>query len=157
MESLTRPEIRCLYNGPVTTDHYGREIPVHAHGTHNLERYTCSAHHITEAAMQLFQRIINPDLLVRRINITAANVYSENDTKQRVKGGAVQLDLFYDLQHDDDIADNNKAHDDKEKRIMEASLAIRQRFGKNALLKGVNFDEGATGRERNSQIGGHRK
>lgn len=158
MESLVRPEIRSLYHGPVTTDHYGRQIPVHAHGTHSLAQYTCSAHHITEAAMQLFQRIIHPDLLVRRINITAANVASETDLRHKEKGGTHQLDLFYDLPEADNTASPYpEEQDTREKRLMEASLAIRQRYGKNALLKGVNFDEGATGRERNSQIGGHRK
>lgn len=158
MESLTRPEIRCLYNGPVTTDHYGRQIPVHAHGTHNLPQHTCSAHHITEATMLLFQRIINPDLLVRRVNITAANVSTESDIWHKERGGAVQLDLFNDLPEAEYTdTGNDEEQDCKERRLMEASLAIRRRFGKNALLKGVNFDEGATGRERNSQIGGHRK
>lgn len=158
MENLIRPEIRCLYQGPITTDHYGREIPVHAHGTHNLEQFTCSAHHITEATMFLFQRIINSDLLVRRINLTAANVATESDVKHKKKGGAVQLDLFYDLPNENSLQESPaKDKDDKERRLMEASLAIRKRYGKNALLKGVNFDEGATGRERNSQIGGHRK
>ena len=154
-ENLNRPEIKCLYNGPVCTDHYGREVPVHAHGSHRLPQPTYSAQLITDATMELFHRIINTNLLVRRINITAANVipeYSNNSTK----GMAVQLDLFNDLP-DSNIPPNENEHNIKEQRLMEASLAIRKRYGKNALLKGVNFDEGATGRERNSQIGGHRK
>ena len=107
--------------------------------------------------MQLYERIINPILLVRRINITAANVTSESDGMHRAKGGAVQLDLFYDLPEQDNPSTPQDGQDTKERRLMKASLAIRKRYGKNALLKGVNFDEGATGRERNSQIGGHRK
>jgi DNA polymerase V len=157
MESLVREDIRCLYDGSITTDHYGRQVPLHAHGSHNLHLPTNSAHHITEAAMQLYERIINPILLVRRINITAANVTSESDGMHRAKGGAVQLDLFYDLPEQNNPSIPQDEQDTKERRLMEASLAIRKRYGKNALLKGVNFDEGATGRERNSQIGGHRK
>ena len=157
MENLVREDIRCLYHGPVTTDHYGRQVPAHAHGSQNLPLTTCSAHHITEAAMQLYERIINPILLVRRINITAANVVSEDEGMHHAKGGAVQLDLFNDLPEHDNAPAPQDAPDSKERRLMEASLAIRKRYGKNALLKGVNFDEGATGRERNSQIGGHRK
>ena len=157
MESLVREDIRCLYNGPVTTDHYCRQVPAHAHGSQHLPLPTCSAHHITEAAMQLYERIINPILLVRRINITAANVVSEDEGMHHAKGGAVQLDLFNDLPEHDNAPAPQDAPDSKERRLMEASLAIRKRYGKNALLKGVNFDEGATGRERNSQIGGHRK
>ena len=107
--------------------------------------------------MQLYQRIITPILLVRRINITAANVVSEDEGMHHAKGGAVQLDLFNDMPEHDNAPAHQDAPDSKERRLMEASLAIRKRYGKNALLKGVNFDEGATGRERNSQIGGHRK
>ena len=157
MESLVREDIRSLYKGPITTDHYGRQVPAHAHGSHNLPLTTSSAHHITEAAMQLYERIIDPILLVRRINITASNVVSESEGMHRPKGGAVQLDLFIDLPEQDNASSQQDAGDTKERRLMEASLAIRKRYGKNALLKGVNFDEGATGRERNSQIGGHRK
>ena len=154
-ENLSRPEIRCLYNGPVSIDYYGREVPVHAHGSYKLPHPTCSAQHITDATMQLFHRIINPDLLVRRINITAANVISDSGNTIP-SGRAVQLDLFNDLPESNTPLIEQE-QDSKEKRLMQASLLIRKRYGKNALLKGVNFGEGSTGRERNSQIGGHHK
>lgn len=157
-ECLTRPEILANYNGPVTTDRYGRRVPVHAHGSHNLGQNTCSARHITDAAMQLFMRIVNVDLLVRRINLTAANVVREPDGGHRTSDKAVQLDLFTDYVPEAETGTaEEKEDEEKEIRLMRASLAIRQRYGKNALLKGVNFDKGATGRERNAQIGGHSK
>lgn len=155
MESLLNPEIRTLYKGPVTKDYYGREVPVHAHGSQNLAKHTCSARLITDATMNLFNRIINTDLLVRRINITAANVMTEADVRHGLRGQAVQLDLFQDLPMDESLVEDKQTQ--KERRLMVTSLAIRKRYGKNALLKGVNFGNGATGRERNSQIGGHRK
>lgn len=155
VENLTRPDIRDLYHGPVTTDHYGRSVPAHAHGSQTLEQPTSSAQHILAATMQVFQRIVNCNLLVRRLTLTAGNVVSElNASRPAHKGQAVQLDLFADLEA---IPDRPQEEESKERRLMEASLAIRQRYGKNALLKGINFEDGATGRERNSTIGGHHK
>ncbi|MDE5561261.1 MAG: Y-family DNA polymerase [Bacteroidaceae bacterium] len=157
-ECLTRPEILASYDGPVTTDRYGRRVPVHAHGSHNLGKSTCSARHITDAAMLLFRRIVNADLLIRRINLTAANVVHDPDCGHHSSEKAVQLDLFADYAKESEIGTTDENGDEeKEMRLMKASLAIRQRYGKNALLKGVNFDKGATGRERNAQIGGHSK
>lgn len=154
-ENLTRPDIKCLYDGPVTTDHYGRMVPVHAHGSMQLEHATSSAQKITITTMQLFHRIINSNLLIRRINLTAGNVVSElHSSPSMHTGKAIQLDLFADI---NDSIEATEKEQNRERRLMEASLAIRQRYGKNALLKGINFEEGATGRERNSTIGGHHK
>ena len=154
-ENLTRSDIKSLYDGPVTTDYYGRMVPVHAHGSMPLKRPTSSAQHITQATMQLFNRIINRNLLVRRINLTAGNVVSESYKSSSLHTGhAIQLDLFADINEDPRPSDKEQ---EKERRLMEAFLAIHQRYGKNALLKGINFEEGATGRERNSTIGGHHK
>lgn len=157
-ENLMRPEIFCLYHGPVSTDRYGRTVPVHAHGSQQLESPTFLTHHITHATMQLFHRIINADLLVRRITLAAGNVVPESDgDTSRGHVHAVQLDLFADAGTDVRQTEVQEEQEKlaKERRLMEASLAIRQRFGKNALLKGINFAESATGRERNSTIGGH--
>ena len=139
-ESLTDPEIRSRYRGPVAADWYGRKVPKPAHGSVNLPRQTSSTRLITDAVMDLFDRIVDPALLVRRMYVVAAHVVDET----RVAG--VQLDLFEEPAEDET----------RERSRQEAILAIRKKFGKNAILKGMNFDEGATARERNQQIGGHK-
>ena len=154
VESLTRPEIRTKYHGEVATDYYGRQVPKHAHGTTNLQRQTSSSRMITKAATVLFDRIINKDLLVRRLNLTVNHVVSEasvcNDRQPE------QLYLFTDYEA---LARQRHAEQEamaKERRMQEVRLAIKRRFGKNAILKGLNFEEGATAKERNRQIGGHK-
>ena len=107
--------------------------------------------------MQLYERIIDPILLVRRINITAANVVSQYAPSINKKRDAIQLDLFNDIDLSENQSTQNAERAEKEKRLMQASLDIHKRFGKNALLKGINFDSVSTGRERNEQIGGHKK
>ena len=153
-ESLTNPDIRTKYHGPVTTDYYGRQVPRHAHGTANLGKHTSSSAMIIQAVVELYGRIVNPDLLIRRINLTVNHVVDE--TMAIKKDVPQQLDLFVDYE---ELEQRKKAEQealDKERRIQEARLAIRQRFGKNAILKGLNFEEGATARQRNEQIGGHK-
>ena len=134
--NLTDPAIRAQYQGEVTTDHYGRQVPKHAHGTQNLTAPSSSLAEITKATLTLFDRIVNPLLFVRRLNLTANHVVPE---------AGVQLDLLTDYEA---LA--------KERRLQEARLSIRAKFGKNAILRGLNFEEGATARERNQQIGGHK-
>lgn len=153
-ESLTDPKISQTYNGPVTTDFYGRNVPKHAHGTANIHRQTSSTKLITNAVMDLFDQIINPNLLVRRINLTANHVIREKDIPQ--DDGMQQLDLFADY---DTERKRKKEEDDqlaREKRRQQAVLQIRKKYGKNAILKGMNYEEGATTRDRNAQIGGHK-
>ena len=139
-ESLTDPEIRSRYRGPVAADWYGRKVPKPAHGSINLPRQTSSTRLITDAVMDLFDRIVDPALLVRRMYVVAAHVVDETQV------AGVQLDLFEEPAEDEA----------RERSRQEAILAIRKKFGKNAILKGMNFDEGATARERNQQIGGHK-
>ena len=153
-ESLSDPEIRAKYHGPVTTDYYGRKAPKHAHGTANLERMTSSSRLITEAVMALYDRIVNPDLLVRRINITTNNVIEESKASEH--NMPIQLDLFTDYEELERKNNEEKAVLEKERKMQEAVLSIKKRFGKNAILKGLNFEEGATAKERNQQIGGHK-
>lgn len=145
-ESLTaNPQ----YAGPLTRDHYGRLLPKHAHGSVNLGRYTASTRLILEAVMDLADRILDESLLVRRVNICAANVVSEKDIP--AEEPFQQLDLFAPVE--------TQAQDatlEKEKRRQKAVLEIQEKYGKNAILKGMNFREGATTRERNHQIGGHK-
>ena len=153
-ESLTNPDIRARYHGEVTTDYYGRQVPKHAHGTANLSRKTSSTKLITEAIVDLFDRIVNKDLLVRRLNLTVNHVVNEEEANRRTT--PTQLDLFTDYEELARQQKAEKAELDKERRIQEAQLAIKQRFGKNAILRGLNFEEGATAKERNEQIGGHK-
>ena len=150
IENLTDPIRKNAYRGEVTTDPYGRKIPKHAHGTANLGRRTSSTRLITDAVMDLFDRIVDEDLLVRRINLVAANVLPEQAVRQELS--FQQLDLFADAQQQE----AEEARLEREKRRQQAVLAIRKKFGKNSILKGMNYEEGATARDRNGQIGGHK-
>ena len=154
-ENLTNPELRSKYFGEITTDYYGRQVPKHAHGTANLEKPTSSGKVIAQAVKDLYVKIVNPNLLVRRINLTVNHVVNEEEAASLTQPSE-QLDLFTDYEE--------KARDDEEKAldlakdrtVQEALLDIKEKFGKNAILKGLNFEEGATAKERNQQIGGHK-
>ena len=139
IENLTDEARRNAYAGPVEKDWYGREVPKPSHGTIRLSRQTSSTEQITEAVMKLFDRVADRSLLVRRMNVVAENIVDEAMAD-------VQLDLFEDHQEDDG----------KERRRQEAILAIKNKYGRNAILKGMNFEEGATTRDRNQQVGGHK-
>ena len=153
-ESLTNPAIAGNYHGEVTTDHYGRQVPKHAHGTANLDRQTSSTRLIMEAVTELFDRIVDKSLLVRRINLTVNHVVDESLAQK--DAAPRQLDLFTDYEALEQQRQAEQATLDKERRMQEAQLKIKQRFGKNAILRGLNFEEGATAKERNGQIGGHK-
>lgn len=152
--SLADPEVRAAYHGEVKADRYGREVPKHAHGTENLEHLTSSARRITTAALTLFRRIVNPQLLVRRLTITATHVVREQS--QASSPQLQQLDLFCDYEALQRKQQQQRDRLAKERRLMEATLALKQRYGKNSLLRGTNYAEGATQRQRNGQIGGHK-
>ena len=141
------------YTGEVTVDRYGRKIPKHAHGTANLREYTASARMITDAVMELYDRIVNPHLMVRRISMAANHVLDEKKAADKTEFR--QLDLFTDF-----TGGNEKKQQDekleREKKMQEAVLSIKKKYGKNAILKGLNFQEGATTKVRNEQIGGHK-
>ena len=136
------------YLGDIGVDFYGRICPKHAHGTLNLDKHTSSTRILVDAAMQLYDRITDPSLFARRINLTVCNVIPESDIPQ--SESFEQLSLF-----DEPACDDSKALQ-KERALQEAMLKIKHRYGKNAVLKGTNFTEGATARERNRQIGGHK-
>ncbi len=157
IENLTDPYTASTYRGEVTTDHYGRATPKHAHGTENLGRYTSSGKLITEAALALFDRIINKCLTVRRITVTACNIIGEEDSRRlEERATAEQLDFFTDNEEWLRSQTEEKAYLKRERARQEAIIKLRRQYGKNAILKGMNFEEGATTKERNSQIGGHR-
>lgn len=153
IENLTNPEIASYYKGEVKTDPYGRRIPKHAHGTAHTSRQTSSTKLIMEATLKLYDEIVDKKLLVRRVTIAACNLVPESsiENKQRYE----QLDLFTD--YDELMAKREKEDNElkKERKIQEAMIDIKQRYGKNAILKGTNLQEGATTKERNDSIGGH--
>ncbi|MDD6038667.1 MAG: DNA methylase [bacterium] len=154
IDNLTDPEIRKKYHGEVTTDRYGRRVPKHAHGTINLSGPTSSTKIIMKAVEELFDRIINWDLLVRRITIAAANVVPESKVENRPS--YEQMDLFTDYAALEEKNREQQRELEKERSMQHAILDIQKKFGKNAILKGMNFEEGAMTRERNGQIGGHK-
>ena len=125
-----------IYHGETVVDYYGRTVPKPAHGTASLGHYSGSQSAFAEAVMQLFDRIVNPQLTVRRLNLVAIDVVDEDHEG---------FDLFTDVQKQE-----------REKKRLKAELLIKKRFGKNAIVKGMDLQEGATTVERNGQIGGHR-
>lgn len=155
IENLTDPNIRKLYRGEIKTDYYGRKVPKHAHGTQNIGRYTSSSNIIINAATELFERIINKVLLVRRINITANHVISE-ETSLNETCESEQLSFFVDYEALEKKREEEKAALEKERRKQKTVIDIKKKYGKNAIIKGMNLEEGATAKDRNRQIGGHK-
>ncbi len=154
IENLTDPVRSKAYKGPVTVDHYGRRVPKHAHGTVNLKRQTSSTKLILDAVVELYDRIVDRDLLVRRLNLTANKVVSENSVK--TVNTFEQLNLFTDYAAEEKKREEENAALEREKRMQQAVLSIKKKYGKNSILKGMNLQEGATTIERNNQIGGHK-
>lgn len=150
-DNLHDPSISKMYRGEVTTDRYGRNIPKHAHGTINLDKKTSSTKQIMEATMKLYDKIINKNLLVRRINITANHIMDENKAKDNKD--FEQLNIFTDYE----TLEKEKIKEQKEKNLQHVLIDIKRKYGKNTILKGMNFEEGGTTIERNSQIGGHKE
>lgn len=154
IENLTDQNRRKKYHGEVKTDRYGRKIPKHAHGTANLEGYSSSTKQIMAAMLELFDRIVDKNLLVRRLNITANRVIDEKSIPKPPQ--YQQMDFFTDYAAEQEKQKAEQAELAREKKIQEAMIDIKKRFGKNAVLKGTNLSEGATGKDRNNQIGGHK-
>lgn len=154
IECIKNPEIRKKYDGSVTTDHYGRKIPKHAHGTANLKEHCSSTKLITEAVLKLYDEIVNKNLLIRRINISANHVINEKDVVK--KDDYEQLDLFTDYEEQAKKKETEEKQLQREKQMQKAMLEIKKKYGKNAILKGTNLTEGATAIERNEMIGGHK-
>lgn len=152
IENLTDETRRKAYTGPTTTDFYGRTVPKHAHGTQNLGTLTASTKAILEAVTVLYERVVDKNLLVRRMYVVANHVVPEKS----VVLPPVQYDLFSDPAAQEQRLREEADAREREKRMQTALVAIRKRYGKNAILKGMNFEEGATTRERNSQVGGHK-
>ena len=154
IENLTNPEISKSYKGEIVIDYYGRKAPKSAHGTINLEKHTSSSNIITKATLNLFKSIVDKNLLIKRINITANNVIPEAliQTAEQIE----QLDLFTDYEALLKSRAKEKEILDREKRMQKAIISIKNKYGKNAIIKGMNLQEGSTAMERNRQIGGHK-
>ena len=154
IENLKNPEIKKQYKGGVVTDQYGRRVPKHAHGTANIGRWTSSANLIMKAVVDLYEKIVNPKLLVRRVNLSANHVVPEKGVEE--KQDFEQLDLFTDYEALQKKREQEELGLKKERAIQEATIELRNKFGKNAILKGTNLQEGATTKDRNRHIGGHK-
>lgn len=152
--SLEDPEIRKKYTGEVARDRYGRRVPKHAHGTANIGFRTSSARLLMEAVTDLYDRIVDQELLVRRVNVTLTHV--EPECEQEEEPYFEQMNLFTDYEAEQKSREKKKEDREKERRMQQAMLDIKKKYGKNAILKGMNLEEGATARERNHQIGGHK-
>lgn len=150
IENLTDHDRRAAYTGQVVTDRYGRQVPKHARGTANFGRYTASTKWITAKTLELFEHIVDPALLTRRLTVTANRILPESEVENAHSGE--QLTLF------DDPGDPVRQQEDekKERQMQKAILKIKNRFGPNAVMKGASYQEGATGLERNTSIGGHK-
>ena len=155
IDNLNIPDIKESYTGEITKDQYGREVPKHAHGTINIDHKTSSSKTIMENMIKLYDRIVNRNLLVRRINITANNVISEDLVKD--KPIIQQFDLFTDYNEVEINREKQKEEEIKDKKLQNVMLDIKSKYGKNAILKGMNLEEGGTTIDRNKQIGGHRE
>ena len=149
IDNLKNNMLRKRYSGEITIDRYGREIPKHAHGTINLEEYTSSTKIILENIMSLYERIINKDLLCRRINITANKIIEEENAPKK---NFEQIDLFTDYTK----KEKDKEKELHEREIQKAMIGIKNKYGKNAIIKGMNLEEGGTTIDRNNQVGGHK-
>ena len=154
IDNLRDAERRKQYKGAVSTDWYGRQIPKHAHGTANLEGYTASSKLITAAILELFDRIVDKNLLVRRLYLTANRVTEEGAVPP--EDAMEQLDLFTDQKAAQAEKQAKEAELAREKKLQKAMLGIKSKYGKNAILKGTNLVDGATAAERNGRIGGHK-
>lgn len=154
ISNLKDPAIKNIYKGPVKTDHYGRQVPKHAHGTVNIELATSSTRIIMDKVMALFDRIVNPNLWVRRVNLVANHIV-KRDSLSRARSFE-QLDLFTDYEAKALTDAEEEKRLAKEKSLQHTVLDIKKKFGKNAILKGMNLEKGATTKDRNKQIGGHK-
>ena len=150
VDNLKNQAISSLYNGEITTDKYGRKVPKHAHGTINIDHQTASSKVLTGYIIKLYEQIVNKQLLVRRINITVNNVVNENMVKT---SDYEQISLFVDYKEVNKKRKKEKA----EKEIQKAMIDIKSKYGKNAILKGMNLQKEGTTIERNRQIGGHKE
>lgn len=154
VENLSKKEISSAYKGEITVDRYGRRVPKHAHGTSNLGEKTSSSRLITKAVLELYGQIVNPKLLIRRVTLVANRVVEE--ARAKAEKAYTQLELFTDYEALEQENRQEETERLKERKMQEAMLSVKKRYGKNAILKGMNLEEGATTKDRNGRIGGHK-
>ena len=154
IECLTNPSIERRYKGEITIDAYGRKVPKHSHGTANIDHKTSSTKTITNEVMKLYDKIVNPILLVRRLNVTACNIVNE----EYIESTPIieQIDLFTNYEEVSKQKEKSLKDEIEEKKIQKALLNIKKKYGKNSILKAMNYEEGATAKNRNLEVGGHK-
>ena len=156
VENLLDPVRARAYHGPITTDPYGRKLPKHAHGTANLPSSSSSTRQIVEATVNLFESIVDGSLTVRRITVTANHVLPEGEAKEAEASVPEQLNLFVDYEAQEKEQAVQREELERERQMQKTVIALKKKFGKNAVIKGMNLQEGATAKDRNRQIGGHK-
>ena len=154
IENLTNPSIERRYKGEITIDAYGRKVPKHSHGTANIDHKTSSTKTITNEVMKLYDKIVNPILLVRRLNVTACNIVNEENKEST--SIIEQIDLFTNYEEISKQKEKSLKDEIEEKKIQKALLNIKKKYGKNSILKAMNYEEGATAKDRNLEVGGHK-
>ena len=154
VESLTNPIIRSKYSGEIVTDAYGRKIPKHSHGTVNIDHKTSSSKTLTNEVIKLYDKIVNPILLVRRLNVTACNIVNEEYKESTPI--IEQIDLFTNYEEVSKQKERDLKDEIEEKKIQNVLLNIKRKYGKNSILKAMNYEEGATAKDRNQEVGGHK-
>ena len=155
IDNLSKPNIRDNYIGEITKDHYGRRVPKPSHGTIRIDHHTSSSKIIIDKVTELYKQITNKHLLVRRINISFNNLVNEEKIKNKII--YKQYDMFTDISKVDIEQKKQKEEEQKEKELQKVLIDIKNKYGKNSILKGMNYIEGARTRERNRQIGGHKE
>ena len=156
IDNLKDTDGKKAYQGALKTDHYGRKVPKPAHGTKTLIDYTSSTRKLVEATMELYDEIVNPNLMIRRISIALNRLMDEKDYVKKENENFEQMDLFTDYSKIEKQREDEAREREKEKKLQKAMLDIKKKYGKNAILKGTNLQKQATARERNEQIGGHK-
>ena len=154
IENLTNPSIERRYKGEITIDAYGRKVPKHSHGTANIDHKTSSTKTITNEVMKLYDKIVNPILLIRRLNVTACNIVNEEYKESTPI--IEQIDLFTNYEEISKQKEKSLKDEIEEKKIQKALLNIKKKYGKNSILKAMNYEEGATAKDRNLEVGGHK-
>ena len=154
VDNLKNKSIMDAYDGEITKDFYGRNVPKQAHGTTRLDHMTSSTKIITDAAIKLYEEIVNKKLLIRRINIALCGLVNEDNIQNKPK--SIQLDLFTNIEEEKKKYDLQVKEEQKEKYIQNAIIMIKNKYGKNAILKGTNLEKGSTAIERNKSVGGHK-